>query len=99
MTGQLDLDACQAHFARLAEAGVAGLIPNGSLGEYEALTEDERSAEWSSRPWTVPGSWSRWSPVSRANRRPRPEVGRARGQFRVPGRHVPPSDVSCPDAR
>jgi 1-pyrroline-4-hydroxy-2-carboxylate deaminase len=42
--GALDLDACQAHFARLAEAGVAGLVPNGSLGEYEALTEDERSA-------------------------------------------------------
>ena len=42
--GALDLGACQAHFARLAEAGVAGLVPNGSLGEYEALTEDERSA-------------------------------------------------------
>ena len=42
--GSLDLDACQAHFARLAEAGVAGLVPNGSLGEYEALTEEERGA-------------------------------------------------------
>ena len=42
--GSLDLDASQAHFARLAEAGVAGLIPNGSLGEYEALTDDERGA-------------------------------------------------------
>jgi 1-pyrroline-4-hydroxy-2-carboxylate deaminase len=42
--GSLDLDACQAHFVRMAEAGVAGLVPNGSLGEYEALTEDERSA-------------------------------------------------------
>jgi 1-pyrroline-4-hydroxy-2-carboxylate deaminase len=42
--GSLDLDACQAHFARLAETGVAGLVPNGSLGEYEALTEEERGA-------------------------------------------------------
>jgi 1-pyrroline-4-hydroxy-2-carboxylate deaminase len=42
--GSVDLDACQAHYARLAEAGVAGLVPNGSLGEYEALTEDERGA-------------------------------------------------------
>ena len=42
--GSLDLDASQAHFARLAEAGVAGLIPNGSLGEYEALADDERGA-------------------------------------------------------
>jgi dihydrodipicolinate synthase/N-acetylneuraminate lyase len=41
--GSVDLDACQAHYARLAEAGVAGLIPTGSLGEYEALTEDERA--------------------------------------------------------
>lgn len=42
--GSVDLDACQAHYARLAQAGVAGLVPNGSLGEYEALTEDERGA-------------------------------------------------------
>lgn len=42
--GTMDLDACQAHYARLAEAGVAGVVPNGSLGEYEALTEDERGA-------------------------------------------------------
>ncbi len=42
--GSVDFDACQAHYARLAEAGVAGLVPNGSLGEYEALTEDERGA-------------------------------------------------------
>jgi 4-hydroxy-tetrahydrodipicolinate synthase len=28
----------------LAQEGVAGVIPNGSLGEYEALTEEERSA-------------------------------------------------------
>jgi dihydrodipicolinate synthase/N-acetylneuraminate lyase len=42
--GGLDLDAFQAHCARLAGAGVAGLVPVGSLGEYEALTEGERAA-------------------------------------------------------
>jgi 4-hydroxy-tetrahydrodipicolinate synthase len=42
--GALDLDRFQAHCARLAGAGVAGLVPVGSLGEYEALTEDERAA-------------------------------------------------------
>ena len=42
--GSLDLDAFQAHCARLASAGVAGLVPVGSLGEYEALSEDERAA-------------------------------------------------------
>jgi 1-pyrroline-4-hydroxy-2-carboxylate deaminase len=42
--GALDLDAFQAHCAHLSEAGVAGLVPVGSLGEYEALSEDERAA-------------------------------------------------------
>ncbi len=42
--GALDLDAFQAHCERLAGAGVAGLVPVGSLGEYEALSEDERAA-------------------------------------------------------
>jgi dihydrodipicolinate synthase/N-acetylneuraminate lyase len=41
--GSLDLDTCQAHFARLATSGVAGLVPMGSLGEYEALSDDERA--------------------------------------------------------
>jgi dihydrodipicolinate synthase/N-acetylneuraminate lyase len=42
--GALDLDAYQAHCAWLADGGVAGLVPVGSLGEYEALTDDERAA-------------------------------------------------------
>jgi 1-pyrroline-4-hydroxy-2-carboxylate deaminase len=41
--GPVDLDACQDHWARLAEGGVTGVIPCGSLGEYEALTDDERA--------------------------------------------------------
>ena len=41
--GAVDFDACQAHYARLAQGGVAGLVPCGSLGEYEALSEDERA--------------------------------------------------------
>lgn len=43
-SGALDLDAFQEHCSRLAEGGVAGLVPAGSLGEYEALTEDERAS-------------------------------------------------------
>jgi len=42
--GSLDLGASEAHCARLVEAGVAGLVPCGSLGEYEALTDDERAS-------------------------------------------------------
>ncbi|HTV11594.1 MAG TPA: dihydrodipicolinate synthase family protein [Acidimicrobiales bacterium] len=41
--GSIDIDAHQAHCAYLAESGVAGLVPVGSLGEYEALSDDERA--------------------------------------------------------
>jgi dihydrodipicolinate synthase/N-acetylneuraminate lyase len=42
--GALDLEGVAAHSAHLAASGVHGLIPCGSLGEYEALTDDERAA-------------------------------------------------------
>ncbi len=42
--GTLDLRAFEDHCAWLADAGVAGVIPNGSLGEYEALSDDERAS-------------------------------------------------------
>ncbi len=42
--GRLDLDSFEQHCNWLADEGVAGIVPNGSLGEYEALTEDERAA-------------------------------------------------------
>ncbi|HLK01203.1 MAG TPA: dihydrodipicolinate synthase family protein, partial [Streptosporangiaceae bacterium] len=40
--GSVDFGRYEEHCAWLADAGVAGIIPNGSLGEYEALTDDER---------------------------------------------------------
>lgn len=42
--GQLDLDSYRAHCAWQADAGVAGIVPNGSLGEYENLDDNERAA-------------------------------------------------------
>ena len=42
--GSLDVAGYEQHCAWLADSGVAGLIPNGSLGEYEALTDAERAA-------------------------------------------------------
>ncbi len=42
--GDLDLDAHANHCRWLVESGVAGLVPCGSLGEYEALTDMERIA-------------------------------------------------------
>lgn len=41
--GLMDTDAYGKHCAWLIDEGVAGLIPNGSLGEYESLSETERA--------------------------------------------------------
>lgn len=38
----LDIDAYAAHCRWLVAEGVDGLVPAGSLGEYESLTDDER---------------------------------------------------------
>ncbi|MCX5203590.1 dihydrodipicolinate synthase family protein [Streptomyces sp. NBC_00237] len=39
----VDYDAYAAQVARLLEAGCDGVVPNGSLGEYQTLTDDERT--------------------------------------------------------
>lgn len=39
---QIDVDALEAHIDRLVEAGVHGLVPGGSTGEFTALTVAER---------------------------------------------------------
>jgi 1-pyrroline-4-hydroxy-2-carboxylate deaminase len=40
--GALDLSGFEKHCLRLVENGVSGIVPNGSLGEYEALDDAER---------------------------------------------------------
>jgi 1-pyrroline-4-hydroxy-2-carboxylate deaminase len=42
--GSVDLDRYAEHCAWLVAEGVAGIVPNGSLGEYETLTVEERAA-------------------------------------------------------
>jgi dihydrodipicolinate synthase/N-acetylneuraminate lyase len=39
----VDLDRYAEHVRWLAEAGCAGVVPNGSLGEYQVLTAQERA--------------------------------------------------------
>ncbi|MGI5358029.1 dihydrodipicolinate synthase family protein [Streptomyces sp. CA-252508] len=39
----VDYDAYAEHVARLVAAGCDGVVPNGSLGEYQTLTDDERA--------------------------------------------------------
>jgi 1-pyrroline-4-hydroxy-2-carboxylate deaminase len=43
-TGDIDLAGLETHAAWLLENGITGLVPNGSLGEYESLDRDERRA-------------------------------------------------------
>lgn len=40
---EVDYDAYAEHVAWLAESGVHGVVPNGSLGEYPVLTAEERA--------------------------------------------------------
>ncbi len=40
----VDLDGYADHLRWLAAAGCDGVVPNGSLGEYQTLTDDERAA-------------------------------------------------------
>jgi 1-pyrroline-4-hydroxy-2-carboxylate deaminase len=42
--GSLDLDTYRRHCAWLLDNGISGLVPCGSLGEYESLSDDERHA-------------------------------------------------------
>lgn len=42
--GAVDLDGVAANCERLVHGGVHGIVPCGSLGEYEALTDDERAS-------------------------------------------------------
>jgi 1-pyrroline-4-hydroxy-2-carboxylate deaminase len=43
---EVDLDAFRSHCAWLLDEGITGLFPNGSLGEYEALSPVERRSVW-----------------------------------------------------
>ena len=40
---EVDFDRYAEHIAWLAESGCDGITPNGSLGEYQTLTDDERA--------------------------------------------------------
>jgi 4-hydroxy-tetrahydrodipicolinate synthase len=41
--GRAEVGEFAAHCAWLIDSGVAGLVPNGSLGEYETLSDSERA--------------------------------------------------------
>lgn len=82
--GSLDLDGFRAHCRWLVDAGIAGLVPNGSLGEYESLDPDERRAVVEAaveaadgRAKVVPGVSAPSSTMARAHAEHAASVGAA----------------------
>jgi 1-pyrroline-4-hydroxy-2-carboxylate deaminase len=45
-TLEVDLDGFTRHCSWLLDEGITGLFPNGSLGEYEAMSPEERRSLW-----------------------------------------------------
>lgn len=45
-TLEVDLDRFRSHCTWLLDEGITGLFPNGSLGEYESLSPEERRSLW-----------------------------------------------------
>lgn len=76
-TGAVDHDALETHARWLLDRGITGLVPNGSLGEYESLDADERRAVVE----TVAGVTS-----SRAHAKL--IVGVSAPNFRIAGQHA-----------
>lgn len=80
----VDYEAYAAHCAWLVANGCDGVVPNGSLGEYQVLT-----------PRSARGSWRRPSPRSAASAsyRASPRTAPAR---RAAGPSTPPTPDAGP---
>ncbi len=68
--GVLDLDAYGANCTALLDGQVSGLVPGGSLGEYETMTDHERRALLQTAV-DIAGDRRESFPASRASRPPR----------------------------
>lgn len=55
---KVDLDKYAEHVAWLAENGCHGVAPNGSLGEYQTLSDDERAAVVSTAVQAAPDGFT-----------------------------------------
>jgi 1-pyrroline-4-hydroxy-2-carboxylate deaminase len=55
---QVDLDRYAEHIRWLADSGCDGVTPNGSLGEYQVLMDDERAAVVRTAVEAAPGGFS-----------------------------------------
>jgi 4-hydroxy-tetrahydrodipicolinate synthase len=94
-----DLDRYRDHCDWLLGMGVAGLVPNGSLGEYESLTDLERSAVVTAavdaaagRAPVVPGVSGRSGTEARRWAEHAAEAGAAAVMALPPTAHLPTAD-------
>jgi 1-pyrroline-4-hydroxy-2-carboxylate deaminase len=97
--GSVDMGQFGAHCAWLIEEGVAGLIPNGSLGEYEALSDAERAGIVTTaidaadgRVPVVPGVSAKSGPDARRWAEQAAEGGAAAVMALPPTSHKPTGD-------
>jgi 1-pyrroline-4-hydroxy-2-carboxylate deaminase len=97
--GQVDLDEFAKHCAWLADEGVTGVIPNGSLGEYETLSGTEREqmvttavAAVGGRIPVVPGVSGRSAAEARRWAEQAAEAGAAAVMSLPPTSHKPAPD-------
>ena len=97
--GAPDLDRFRDHCAWLIDRGVAGIVPNGSLGEYESLTEEERALVVAAaadaaggRAALVPGVSGRSGPESRRWAEHAAEAGAVAVMALPPTAHQPTAD-------
>ena len=97
--GTVDFGQFGKHCAWLIDEGVAGLIPNGSLGEYEALSEAERAEVVTTaidaaggRVPVVPGVSAKSGPEARRWAEQAAEAGAAAVMSLPPTSHKPSAD-------
>ena len=97
--GDVDFDEFAKHCAWLADEGAAGIVPNGSLGEYEALSDAEREqlvataiAAVGGRVPVVPGVSGKSAAQARRWAEQAAEAGAAAVMSLPPTSHVPTPD-------
>ena len=97
--GSVDFGQFGKHCVWLIEEGVAGLIPNGSLGEYEALSDAERAEIVTTaidaadgRVPVVPGVSAKSGPEARRWAEQAAEAGAAAVMSLPPTAHQPTAD-------
>src|SRR5829696_8581742 len=81
----IDAEALAAIVDRLVAAGVAGLVPGGSTGEFTTLSHGS-AASWSRPRWRRPRAACRSSPAPAHCRRARPSSSAFTPSARVPPR-------------